>query len=79
MDQFKSSNAASAKTFAVPGIPGALGFAEVGSGGGGINVAFAKGTYAYVVGQVLPSAAEYRVRITKLVAAAQGLYRRASS
>jgi hypothetical protein len=79
VDQFKSSNAASAKTFAVPGIPGALGFAELGNGGGGINVAFAKGTYAYVVGQVLPSAATYGARVTKLVAAAQGLYRRASS
>jgi hypothetical protein len=69
------------KTFAVPGIPRARSFAALGpgSGGGGINIAFAKGTYAYVVGQEIPSASSYAVRVKKLTAAAQHLYGRVSS
>jgi uncharacterized membrane protein len=76
---FKTGNSgAQVKTFAAPGIPGARGYAELGPGGSGINLGFAKGTYAYVVGQILPSTSSYNDRLAKLIAAAQHLYGRVS-
>lgn len=80
-DSFKSfpGNAGSQfKTWAIPGIPGARGYGAIGSGGGGINIGFAKGTYAYIVGQHLPSSSSYSARVQKLIAAAQHLYGRVS-
>jgi hypothetical protein len=68
------------KAFVVPGIPRARGFAALGPGGGvgGINIAFAKGTYAYIVGQEIPGNSSYSARVPKLIAAAQHLYGRVS-
>lgn len=72
---FKTGNGgAQVKAFAVPGVPGAVGYAELGSGGSGINLGFSKGTYAYVLGQILPSTSSYNERVAKLVAAARHLY-----
>jgi hypothetical protein len=41
------------KPFNVTGIPGAVGFSETTSSGSGINIAFAKGDYYYLVGETI--------------------------
>lgn len=64
------------RQFAVPGIPGALGFGGSGAGSGGINVAFVKGDTYYLVGQEVTSVTSGAERT--LVAAARHLYRRVS-
>lgn len=65
-------------TFPVPGIPGARGYAALSSGQGGLNVGFAKGTYVYLVGQVLGPGEPYKSAVIKLIAAAHSLYTRVS-
>ncbi len=79
--QFKHAIATQGKytEFAVPGIPGALGYGVLGGGGGGINVSFAKGPYAYTVGEVLGAQGSVKTSIADLVAAARHLYRRISA
>ena len=57
--------------FKVSGIPGAVGF-SLGGTGGGINIAFTKGAYYYLVGQIGGS----KSAIANLTAAAQHLYHR---
>ncbi|MBV8218808.1 MAG: hypothetical protein JO325_10115 [Solirubrobacterales bacterium] len=79
--QFPKENAGQGKytTFAVPGIPGALGYGVIASGGhGGINIGFAKGPYAYAVGEELGAQGSPTASIADLIAAAQHLYRRVS-
>ena len=68
------------KPFAVPGIPGARGFALLQQGQGGINIAFAKGPYYYLVGQELASGeSNTKASIASLIAAAQHLYQRVTA
>jgi hypothetical protein len=68
------------KAFAVPAIPDADGFTLVASGSGGINIAFTKGSYFYLVGQeVGPSTGSISSDIRNLTAAAKHLYHRVSS
>ena len=74
----QSSASAQFKRFAVPGIPGAHGFALLQGGQGGINIAFAKGPYYYLVGQELASGESIKARTASLVAAARHLYQRVS-
>jgi hypothetical protein len=64
------------KRFAVPGIPGARGFTVIQSGQGGVNVAFAKGPYYYLVGQELATGESTKASIANVIAAAQHLYHR---
>ena len=68
------------KPFAVPGIPGARGFALLQQGQGGINIAFARGPYYYLVGQELASGeSNTKASIASLIAAAQHLYQRVTA
>jgi hypothetical protein len=64
--------------FSVPGIPGARGYGVVSqASGGGANVSFAKGPYAYVVGQQL-SGPTINPAKEELIAAARHEYARVS-
>jgi hypothetical protein len=68
------------KAFAVPAIPDADGFTLIASGSGGINIAFTKGPYFYLVGQeVGPSTGPISSDTANLTAAAKHLYRRVNS
>lgn len=67
------------KAFVVPGIPGARGFTLIQGGQGGINIAFVKGPYYYLVGQELAPSESTNATIASLTAAAQHLYHRVSS
>lgn len=71
--QFKSPapSAGAYAPFKVSGIPGAVGF-SLGGAGGGINIAFIRGPYYYLVGQIGGS----KATIANLTAAAQHLYAR---
>jgi hypothetical protein len=60
--------------FAVPGIPGAVGFEQTGSGGGR-NVGFADGDYYYLVGDGWNTSIKDAVPRDQLIAAALLLYR----
>jgi hypothetical protein len=64
--------------FAVSGIPGAVGFEQTGSGpaGGGSNVGFVSGPYAYVVGAGWGNGAQNVISNQTLIAAARKLYSR---
>lgn len=62
--------------FAVPGIPGAVGFGG-GTDTGGRNVAFADGPYYYLVGAGWQGSASNAVSQAKLIAVAKRLYARA--
>jgi hypothetical protein len=76
-----SKNAAGQGTisaFRVPGIPGALGYAVVNGGTGGVNISFAKGPYAYVAGQELLAGETLNTAKSKLMAAAEHEHARAS-
>jgi hypothetical protein len=76
----KSGSGGPYKAFAVPGIPVADGFSVIAGGSGGINIAFVKGTYFYLVGQELgPDTGSISSGIANLIAAAQHLYQRVSS
>lgn len=55
---------------------GAVGFGLGAATGGGINIAFAKGTYFYLVGQEIPASGSPTTSIPQLVQAAQHLYAR---
>lgn len=94
VEQFRSARAARAEiaaesgplpgagtygTFTVPGIPGARGFSFLQGGSGGINIAFAKGPYFYLVGQETPGQESVKAATAGLVAAAQHLYHRVST
>ncbi|HTU88443.1 MAG TPA: hypothetical protein VMF57_22880 [Solirubrobacteraceae bacterium] len=60
--------------------PGAHGFSYLAGGQGGINVAFVKGPYYYVVGQeVGPGPSSVPSDLGNLIAAAQHLYHRVSA
>lgn len=77
--QYPKQNAGQGQytTYAVPGIPGAVGYGVLASGGqGGINVGFSKGRFAYVVGEALGAQGSSKASIAALIAAAQRLYRR---
>jgi hypothetical protein len=77
---FRSGSGGPYKAFAVPGIPGADGFSLISGGQGGINIAFAKGPYYYLVGQeVGPGPSSVPSDMANLIAAAQHLYHRVSS
>jgi hypothetical protein len=67
------------KAFAVPGIPGARGYTLIQGGQGGINIAFVKGPYYYLVGQELAPSESINAAIASVTAAAQHLYHRVSS
>lgn len=68
------------KAFAVPAIPDANGFSLIASGSGGINIAFTKGPYFYLVGQeVGPSTGSISSDTANLTAAAKRLYHQGSS
>jgi hypothetical protein len=68
------------KAFAVPGIPGAEGFSLIAGGSGGINIAFVKGPYFYLVGrEVGPGTGSVSSDTANLIAAAEHLYHRVSS
>lgn len=68
------------KAFAVPGIPDAHGFGLIAGGSGGVNIAFVKGPYFYLVGQeVGPGTGAVSSNTANLIAAAEHLYRRVSS
>jgi hypothetical protein len=75
----KGPSAADYAAFAVPGIPGARGISFLSGGQGGINIAFVKGPYYYLVGQELGPSESAHAGIANLIAAAQHLYRRVSS
>lgn len=63
-------------TFAVPGVPGARGFAQAGAESSGLNVAFTKGPYFYVVGAGGPQGSSAKATPAIVIAAAQRLYGR---
>jgi hypothetical protein len=67
------------KAFAVPGIPGARGYTLIQGSQGGINIAFVKGPYYYLVGQELAPSQSVNAAIAGVTAAAQHLYHRVSS
>jgi hypothetical protein len=67
------------KAFAVPGIPSARGFTLIQGGQGGINIAFVKGPYYYLVGQELAPSESTKSAIAGMTAAAQHLYHRVSA
>jgi hypothetical protein len=67
------------KAFAVPGIPDARGYTLIQGSQGGINIAFVKGPYDYLVGQELAPSESVNAAIASLTAAAQHLYHRVSS
>jgi hypothetical protein len=62
--------------FAVSGIPGAHGFAASNNGFSGINVAFADGSYFYLIGAGWPNGLSTPPTKATLIAAAQRLYHR---
>jgi hypothetical protein len=67
------------KVFTVPGIPGARGFTLIQGGQGGVNIAFVKGPYYYLVGQELAPSESSNAATASITAAAQHLYRRVST
>jgi hypothetical protein len=68
------------KAFAVSGIPDVDGFSLIAGGSGGINIAFVKGPYFYLVGQELGrDTGSISSGIANLIAAAEHLYHRVSS
>jgi hypothetical protein len=76
----KSGSGGPYKAFAVPGIPDADGFSLIADGSGGINIAFVKGPYFYLVGQeVGPGTGSISSDIANLIAAAQHLDHRVTS
>jgi hypothetical protein len=76
----KSGSGGPYKPFAVPRIPDADGFSLIAGGSGGINIAFVKGPYFYLVGQELgPGTGSISSGIANLTAAAEHLYHRVSS
>ncbi len=62
--------------FNVPSIPGAIGFGGSGPDGGGRNVGFTVGPYAYVVGAGWQGGAKNAISVNTLRAAALLLYHR---
>jgi hypothetical protein len=77
----EDKRAGSYKAFPVPRITDADGFSLIAQGGsGGINIAFVKGAYFYLVGQeVGPGTGSIPSNIAHLIAAAEHLDRRVSS
>jgi hypothetical protein len=67
------------KAFAVSGIPGARGYTLIQGSQGGINIAFVKGPYYYLVGQELAPSESINAAIASMTAPAQHLYHRVSS
>jgi hypothetical protein len=78
-DKAESPSAGSYAAFAIPGIPGAHGISFLSGEQGGINVAFAKGPYVYLIGKELAPSESVHAGIANLVAAAQHLCHRVSS
>jgi hypothetical protein len=62
--------------FAVPGIPGAVGFERLTSTSGGRNIAFALGPYTYLVGAGWLAGAHNSVSRSAVIAAAKLVYSR---
>jgi hypothetical protein len=71
VSSFKSSTG-SVGTFLVPGIPNAVGFGTPGLGVG-VNLAFADGSYFYLVGEAVPDTPANKQAV---IGAAQKLYHR---
>jgi hypothetical protein len=65
--------------FAVPGIPGAVGFGGSHAQSSGENVAFAKGTYYYLVGAGWLTGTPSAPSRSELIIAAVRLYNRVSA
>ncbi len=91
VEQFRSSSAARTEvaaevqadravghvtTFAVAGMPGAVGFGGVKTQFSGENIAFAKGSYYYLVGAGWPTGAKSPPTRADLITAARRLYDR---
>jgi hypothetical protein len=64
------------QNFSVPAIPGAIGYEGSGPDGGGRNVGFTVGRYAYVVGAGWQGGAKNAISLNTLRAAALLLYHR---
>jgi hypothetical protein len=62
--------------FAVPAVPGARGFEASGGPSSGHNIAFAVGSYYYLVGVGWPTVLQHPPSRAQLVTAAQQLYKR---
>jgi hypothetical protein len=75
-DEVRGEEAHGAKGFAVPRIPGARGFGGVNGANTGYNVAFADGTYYYLVGAGYPTGSPGAPTQQDLIVAAQHLYAR---
>jgi hypothetical protein len=78
--QFSNDVAGQGKVilFSAPGIPGARGYGVISpASGGGINISFAKGPYAYVVGQQVSGQA-INTAEAKLITASRHEYARVS-
>jgi hypothetical protein len=69
---FKANAQGGAKTFPVPGIPGAVGLVPIGTPA--VNVAFASGDYYYLVGAFVPKVSASSEATVS--AAAKHLYQR---
>jgi hypothetical protein len=65
--------------FTVPGIPGARGFDSSSAQSSGHNIAFAVGSYYYLVGVGWPTVLPHPPSRAQLVTAAQRLYKRVRS
>ncbi len=88
VEQFKSPSGAKAElthtvstdgpwtSFPVPGIPGARGFEQGGSSGGGRNIAFTHDDYYYIIGSGWQTGASNAVPRAAIIAAAVALYHR---
>jgi hypothetical protein len=74
--EVKMGKAQGASAFAVPGIPGAIGFGGASGQTTGFNVAFADAPYYYLVGAGFPSGTPNAPTRADIIAAAQHLYRR---
>jgi hypothetical protein len=77
--QVKQGTGPGVTTFAVPGIPGASGFGGSSSETTGMNVAFSKGAYYYLVGAGWPTGTSSTPTRAELIAAAQHLYNRVTA
>jgi hypothetical protein len=74
--QVRQGKGSGATAFAVPAIPGARGFGGSSSESSGLNVAFTKGPYYYLVGAGWPTGTPSAPTRATVIAAAQRLYRR---